>query len=559
MNEEFVIKKGVLEEYNGTDEVVTVPEGVHVIGYGAFQPNLEMDGEAERLKKVILPETVWRIAENAFWFCYGLKEVELPSSLEVIGRGAFEYCDLKQINLPDGLISIEERAFGCGGSFEQVIIPPSVKRLDPLAFDGCTIKHILVPEHLRGAIENQKNRSSTRDTNQNEEWYDNIEWYDAKQNVETSPEIKPNYNENEFWIENDRLSVYCGVDETVVVPEGVRVIGKHAFAWKWRYVEEDEGYYVKNKLKEVMKEVKLPAGLEVIEKEAFMECDNLERVEMPETLKEIGERAFFGCYSLKKIELPEGLKIIGESAFADCEWIDELVIPLSVRCFGKDIFSECWVTRVIMPEYLEYADICLFPGRAEADEVITYSEIPQFSIEEDGTLVGYDGPGGEVIIPDGVVRVEKEFLLSRRPAVRRLVLPDTVTSIGKRSFSSLALKELTIPSSVSEIGEEAFWKCEKLKALHISEGVIHIEAGAFKECSALEEVTIPASVTTLGDEIFAGCVSLKHIRIPSHLKKQVKELENMFSGCSALMPNCIEWYGKDIYTKVVNKVRGWLK
>ena len=112
MNEEFVIKKGVLEEYNGTDEVVTVPEGVHVIGYGAFQPNLEMDGEAERLKKVILPETVWRIAENAFWFCYGLKEVELPSSLEVIGRGAFEYCDLKQINLPDGLISIEERAFG---------------------------------------------------------------------------------------------------------------------------------------------------------------------------------------------------------------------------------------------------------------------------------------------------------------------------------------------------------------------------------------------------------------------------------------------------------------
>ena len=58
MNEEFVIKKGVLEEYNGTDEVVTVPEGVHVIGYGAFQPNLEMDGEAERLKKVILPETV---------------------------------------------------------------------------------------------------------------------------------------------------------------------------------------------------------------------------------------------------------------------------------------------------------------------------------------------------------------------------------------------------------------------------------------------------------------------------------------------------------------------
>lgn len=37
MNEEFVIKKGVLVEYNGTDEVVTVPEGVRVIGERVFQ------------------------------------------------------------------------------------------------------------------------------------------------------------------------------------------------------------------------------------------------------------------------------------------------------------------------------------------------------------------------------------------------------------------------------------------------------------------------------------------------------------------------------------------
>lgn len=30
----------------------------------------------------------------------------------------------------------------------------------------------------------------------------------------------------------------------------------------------------------------------MIEKEAFMECDNLERVEMPETLKEIEKEHF---------------------------------------------------------------------------------------------------------------------------------------------------------------------------------------------------------------------------------------------------------------------------
>lgn len=223
MNEEFVIKKGVLVEYNGTDEVVTVPEGVRVIGESVFEPNFEIDGEEERLKKVIIPETVWAIEKHAFFLCYGLKEVELPSSLEVIGEGAFDCCDLKQINLPDGLISIEKRAFGGNASLEQVIIPPSVKRLDPRAFGRC-IEHILVPEHLREPIEKQKEwdeyNASKENTKREHEWYDNIEWYDAKQKVETLPETKPNY-ENGFWIEDDRLIEHGGyTDEAIVVPEG---------------------------------------------------------------------------------------------------------------------------------------------------------------------------------------------------------------------------------------------------------------------------------------------------------------------------------------------------
>ena len=285
MNEEFVIKKGVLVEYNGTDEVVTVPEGVRVIGESVFQPNFEIDGELEleRLKKVIIPETVWAIDKHAFFLCYGLKEVELPSSLEVIGEGAFDSCDLKQIKLPDGLISIEERAFGGNASLEQVIIPPSVKRLDPSAFDGCLIEHILVPEHLREPIEKKKEwdeyNASKENTKREDEWYDNIEWYDAKQKIETLPETKPNY-ENGFWIEDDRLIEHGGyTDEAIVVPEGVRVIGKRAFRGDIFYDNMDIFSW------EWLKEVKLPAGVEVIETEAFYKCYALEKIELPEELK----------------------------------------------------------------------------------------------------------------------------------------------------------------------------------------------------------------------------------------------------------------------------------
>ena len=287
----------------------------------------------------------------------------MPSSLEVIGEGAFDYCDLKQINLPNGLISIEERAFGGNASLEQVIIPPSVKRLDPRAFGRC-IEHILVPEHLREPIEKQKEwdeyNASKENTKREHEWYDNIEWYDAKQKVETLPETKPNY-ENGFWIEDDRLIEHGGyTDEAIVVPEGVRVIGKRAFRGDIFYDNMDIFSW------EWLKEVKLPAGVEGIETEAF-----------------------YKCYALEKIELPEGLKIIDREAFYYCELLDEIVIPLSMRVFGKRAFSNCRVKRLIIPEYLEDTAIWDSCFDSRADEVITYSETPQFSIEEGGTLVGW--------------------------------------------------------------------------------------------------------------------------------------------------------------------------
>ena len=65
---------------------------------------------------------------------------------------------------------------------------------------------------------------------------------------------------------------------------------------------------------------------------------------------------------------------------------------------------------------------------------------------------------------------------------------------------------LTIPAtvtnesteySVTSIGDEAFYLCDALTEVTISDGVISIGQHAFSFCTALTKVTIPNSVTTI--------------------------------------------------------------
>ena len=55
----FRIENGVLIQYTGKEEIVTVPDGVTSIGRNVFMSQLQ-------IKKVILPEGLTTIGEGAF-------------------------------------------------------------------------------------------------------------------------------------------------------------------------------------------------------------------------------------------------------------------------------------------------------------------------------------------------------------------------------------------------------------------------------------------------------------------------------------------------------------
>lgn len=89
---------------------------------------------------------------------------------------------------------------------------------------------------------------------------------------------------------------------------------------------------------------------------------------------------------------------------------------------------------------------------------------------------------------------------------------------------------LIIPESCERVGVYAFYCCQRLKKVVISEGVLWIRSHAFTGCYRLEEVVIPESVDWIGINAFRGCNNSTII-----LKKPKNDFESIgdqaFEGC----------------------------
>ncbi len=152
----------------------------------------------------------------------------------------------------------------------------------------------------------------------------------------------------------------------------------------------------------------------------------------------------------------------------------------------------------------------------------------KFLLAEDGlsyTLCYIaDNIGEEVIIPStykGLPVTEinhytgKGCIFANPIWVKKIVIPDSVTSIGERAFtscSSLTTVTFEKNSKLTSIGDYAFFDCSNLTTVTFGENsqLTSIGYGVFRGCSSLESIAIPDSVTSIGDYAFFLCSSLKY-------------------------------------------------
>ena len=150
---EFVIGGSVLFAYNGTQEIVHVPDGIKHITANAFAEN-------NYIKEVYLPDGLQKIGDNAFLHAQSLASVHFPASVSDIGVGAFDgtpwlvnyESDFVCVNgilisykgadsyvsVPQGITAIGSGAFMSHDTLIGVELPESVIYIDSMAFSGCT-------------------------------------------------------------------------------------------------------------------------------------------------------------------------------------------------------------------------------------------------------------------------------------------------------------------------------------------------------------------------------------------------------------------------------------
>lgn len=193
--------------------------------------------------------------------------------------------------------------------------------------------------------------------------------------------------------------------------------------------------------------------------------------------------AFSYCSSLSNVTIPESIVTIGQSAFEGC-------------IFAKDNF--------INHSSLD-AKLYRYWGAIIVDQ-----EIDGLLIRND-TIIDCRTNVTSVVIPNTITAIGKEAFFACH--LLSVTIPSSVTSIGDYAFCNCTLPSVTIPTSVTSIGNYAFSMCG-LSSITIPNSITSISNNVFADCTSLQQVTIPNSVTSIGNCAFQNCTSLSSFTIP---------------------------------------------
>ena len=236
-----------------------------------------------------------------------------------------------------------------------------------------------------------------------------------------------------FEIQNGILIAYNGEEKDIVIPDGIKIIGKNAFEW----CEDIVSVYI-------------PDSVTEIEPDAFYGCKSLETVRFSANLARIGEYAFARCEDLKAISLPCFLEFIGDAAFEWCS-IESITIPDAIDEISNSLFHKCrHLNHVKMNNNLRKIG-----KNAFASTAVEHIEIP-----------------------DSVTEIQLGAF-KNCVNLSSIVLPKSIKAIPDEAFNCTSLSAVEIPPDVSVIGKNAFRRC-RLTRVHIPKNTIKICEGAFK-------------------------------------------------------------------------------
>ncbi|MEX1307090.1 MAG: S8 family serine peptidase, partial [Eubacteriales bacterium] len=348
---------------------------------------------------------------------------------------------------------------------------------------------------------------------------------------------------SDFVIENGVLTAYTGRSANVYIPTIVTKIGAHAFGGN-AYVQS---VVISDSVESIdtmafancvnLSSVEFGGGVASIGAQAFYGCVSLTQVNLPVSLTALASDAFRGCSALIAINMdeaniffrgaggvlyskdgsqlvlypegktdsyfsiPEGVVEISESAFYAAK-ISTISFPLSLVSIASRAFEKSELASVTIPASVSALGAAPFVGSQNLSAISVASGNTAFrSIEgllysaDAGTLIEYPAAmsGTEYTVMDGTVAVA-ESAFEGVSSLTRIILPDSVQTLGKAAFANAAaLTDVQFSPNITALPERVF-------------------AG-----TAFTHLDLPNTITTIGAEAFEGCGNLAQITLENNL------------------------------------------
>lgn len=268
----------------------------------------------------VIPSTVKKISNNAFYGAVNLTNVTIPSFVERIGSNAF---------------------IGCSNLLEVTCKPIDPPIISDTTFDKSVLEKIYVKEE-------QVKRYKTA-------------WNKLKTKIEGDDEIIDDTETNQ---RNTRLYL---IDDTVI-----EITGSTLNSW------------IGETYSATVVSVIIGTDVTTIGNYAFSDCTELTSVTIPNTVKSIGDYAFYGCNNsnFNAIVIPDSVITIGEYAFKDCTKLRYIYIGKGIERIGAGAFNFIYYNQRTGVAKI-YCEAINPPVLGDSNVFLTrLSRIPNFYVPE---------------------------------------------------------------------------------------------------------------------------------------------------------------------------------
>ncbi len=313
------------------DIKITIPRNVTVIGKYAFEKTnikeveflnsiakipVKMFQYNNNLEKVVLPDRIKEIDDNAFYNCKKLKTINLPDSLTTLGYSVFGYSfdpdyntkitipesvtsidtytfawsNIKEVTILSDIKTLPSNTFYSTSKLEKVTLPETITEIGDSAFEYSNLKIFNFSKNLKRIGSSAFEESNIENANLPDgvTEIDDSAFRGCKklQTINLPDSLTTlDYSVFESAFDPD-------YDTKITIPKSVTSIGKYIFEYS------------------NVKEVTILSDIETLPSSAFYKASKLEKVVLPSKLVKLDGYDFTDCTSLKSIYFDKNISSI---------------------------------------------------------------------------------------------------------------------------------------------------------------------------------------------------------------------------------------------------------